>query len=57
MDEVITKLKAATSTASNYLSDQKVAQYGSGRKDEVVASIGDNGQSWEKLFFENIYNL
>ena len=49
--EIITNLKTATTTASNYLSDQNVAQYGSSRREEVLAQIGEGNREFKKFYF------
>lgn len=55
--EIITKLKADTGTPENNLSDQNTAEFGSNRWDDIRASIGDNGQSFKKLYYDYIHNL
>ena len=47
--EEITALQKATSTSSKYLSDQRVAKFGSNRRSKIIAWVADqNNDSQQK---------
>jgi len=56
-EQRIIKLAAANSDTKIYFSDQMIAQYGTNRKSELIAKIGDTGVPWEKLLNDSIDSL
>ena len=55
--EKITKLQASNADTKTRLPDQWVAKFGSSRKSDIRAKIGDNGQPYEELVGDYIRSL
>ena len=57
-DRIVNLAKDTTkSTTHMSFADQAVYHFGSSRKDEIAATIGDNGQPYEKLLNEYLDTL
>ncbi len=53
----VVKLSQANTDTKMRLADQLVAQYGSSRRSDIRAKIGNNGQPFEQLLDNNIASL
>ena len=56
-EKKVTVLQAANSDTSINLSDQNMAQFGTNRRSEIIAKIGDTGQGYEKIYNDYLDTL
>lgn len=56
-EEKVIVLAAANSDTSNSLADQNIAQFGTNRRSEIIAKIGDTGQTFEKIYNDYLDTL